>query len=69
MDDEEKRSLSRPEQQSPQGGLAGFGLHCFPDIQIDEPENARRCLPTEENFQRIKYDNMESNPYRYGFTV
>ena len=62
MDDEEKRSLYRPEQHSLQGGLAGFGLHCFPDIQVDEPENVRRCLPKEENFQRIKYDNMGSNP-------
>ena len=62
MDDEEKISLSKPERRSLQDGLAEFGLHCFPDIQVDEPENVRRCLPTEENFQRIKYDNMESNP-------
>ena len=61
MDDEEKRSLSRPEQHSLQDGLDGFGLHCFPDIQVDEPENVRRCLPTEGNFQRIKYDNIGSN--------
>ena len=61
MDDEEKRSLSRPEQPSPQGGLAGFGLHCFPDIQVDEQANVRRCLPTEENFQRIKYDSIGPN--------
>ena len=62
MDDEEKRSLSRPEQHSLQDGLDGFGLHCFPDIQVDEPENVQPCLPKQENFQRIKYDNMESNP-------
>jgi len=60
VDDEEKRSLSRPEQHPLQGGLAGFGLHCFPDIQGDEPVNVRRCLPTEENFQRINYDNVGS---------
>ena len=61
MDDEEKRSLSKPEQHSPQSGLAGFGLHCFPDIQVDEPANVRRCSPSEENFQRIKYENIGSN--------
>lgn len=61
MDDAEKKSLSRPKQHSLQGGLAGFGLHCFPDIQVDEPANGRRCLPTEEIFKRIKYDNIGSN--------
>ena len=35
MADAEKKSLSRPKQHSLQGGLAGFGLHCFPDIQVD----------------------------------
>ena len=62
MDDEEKISLSKPERHSLQDGLAEFGLHCFPDIQVDEPENVEPCLSKEENFQRIKYDNMESNP-------
>jgi len=58
---EEKKSLSRPKQHSLQGGLAGFGLHCFPDIQDDEPANVRCCLPTEGNFKRIKYDNIGSS--------
>ena len=62
MGDEEKISLSKPERRSLQGGLAEFGLHCFPDIQVDEPENVEPCLSKEENFQRIEYDNMESNP-------
>ena len=61
MDDEEKRLLSKPEQLALQGRIPGFGLHCFPDIQVDEPANVRRCLPTKENFQRVKYDNIESN--------
>ena len=61
MDDEEMISLSKPEQQAVKGRLAGFGLHCFPDIQVDESANVRRCLPTKENFQRVKYDNIESN--------
>jgi flagellar assembly protein FliH len=59
--DEEKRSLSKPEQRALQGRLAGFGLHCFPDIQVDEPANVRRCLSIEKNFQRVKYDRIESN--------
>ena len=50
MADEEKRSLSKPEQRALQGRLAGFGLHCFPDIQVDEPANVRRCLSIEKNF-------------------
>ena len=61
MDEEEKRSLSKTEQRSLQRGIAGFGLHCFPDIQVDELSNMRRCSPTEENFQRIKYDNIGTN--------
>lgn len=60
MDEEEKRSLSKPTRHTLQGGLAEFGLHCFPDIQIDESAKLRRCSPTEENFQRIKYENIGS---------
>ncbi len=36
-------------------------MHCFPDIQGDEPANIRCCLPTEGNFKRIEYDNVGSN--------
>ena len=61
MDEEEKRLLSRSEQRSLKSGLAGFGLHCFPDIPVDEPANVERCSPTEENFQRIKYKKIGSN--------
>ncbi len=61
MDDEEKRSLSKYQQRSLQNGPAEFGSHCFPDIPIDEPGNTRRCLPLEENFQRIKYDSIGPN--------
>ena len=37
-------------------------MHCFPDIPVDEAANVRRCLPTEDNFQRVKYDTTGSNP-------
>lgn len=61
MDEEEKRSLSKPDPHAPQSGLAGFGLHCFPDIAVDEPTDIQRCHPSEENFQRIQYDDIGSN--------
>jgi flagellar assembly protein FliH len=61
VDDEEKKLLHRTKQHSFQGRPVGFGLHCFPDIQVDEPENVRRCLPPVDNFQRIKYDDSGSN--------
>jgi flagellar assembly protein FliH len=61
VDDEEKKLLHRTKQPSFQGRPVGFGLHCFPDIQVDEPENVRHCLQTEGNFERSKYDNSESH--------
>ena len=61
MDDEEMISLSKPEQDVLKCRLAGFGLHCFPDIKVDESANVQRCSPTKENFQRVIYDNIESN--------
>lgn len=54
----EKRSLSRPEQHSLESRLSGIGLHSFPDIPGDEPTSVRRCLPSKENFRRIKYDSI-----------
>ena len=59
MDEEEKRSLSKPTRHT-LGGPAEFGLHCFPDIQTDESTNSHRCSPTEENFKRIKYETIGS---------
>ena len=60
MDEEEKRSLSKPTWHTLHGGPAEFGLHCFPDIQTDESANSHRCSPTEENFKRIKYETIGS---------
>ena len=53
--------MSKSEKPSHQPRPGGFGLHCFPDIAVDEPASARRCLPTEEKFQRVKYDIAKSN--------
>jgi flagellar assembly protein FliH len=61
VEDEEKKSLPKSEQRSLQKGIAGFGLHCFPDITVDEPSNFQRCSPTEENFRRLTYENIGSN--------
>ena len=60
MDEEEKRSLSKPTRHTPKGGLAECELHCFQDIQIDESAKSHRCSPTEENFQRLKFENTGS---------
>jgi flagellar assembly protein FliH len=60
VDEEEKISLSKPTRHTLQGGLAEFGLHCFPDIRHDESAKARPCLATEENFQRINYEDLGS---------
>jgi flagellar assembly protein FliH len=59
--EEEKKSLPKPAKRSLQKGIAGFGLHCFPDIAVDEPANIQRCSPTEENFRRLTYENIGTN--------
>ena len=58
MDEEEKISLSKPEQHSFKNRVIGQGLHCFPDIPADESSGVRHCLPNEENFRRIQYDSL-----------
>ena len=62
MVDEAKKSLSKSEKPSLKGKHGGFGLHCFPDIAVDEPTKNRRCIPTEENFKRMQYDTTRSHP-------
>ena len=61
MDGEEKKLLPNPKQSLNQRGIVGFGLHCFPDIVVDEAVNIRRCSPKEENFRRLTYENIGSN--------
>ena len=61
MDAEEKKSFYSPVTRSSQSRQTGFGLHYFPDITVDDPDNVRPSLPSEENFQRIQYDNFGSN--------
>jgi flagellar assembly protein FliH len=61
VEDEEKKSLPKSDHRTLQRGIAGFGLHCFPDIAVDKPKNLRQCLTTEEKFQRLTYENIGSN--------
>ena len=61
MDAEEKKSSYNSTSGMPQSRPTGFGLHNFPDIAEVDPENQRRCLPTEGNFQRIQYQNAGSS--------
>ena len=61
MDAEEKKSLPSTETRRSQNRQAGLRLHYFPDIPIDEPANAKPCLPPEEKFQRIHYEHVDSS--------
>ena len=40
---------------------SGFRLHYFPDIPVDDPDNVRVCAYLEDKFQRVRYDDGESN--------
>jgi flagellar biosynthesis/type III secretory pathway protein FliH len=61
VEDEEKKSLPKPDHRSLQRGIAGFGLHCFPDIAVDEPKKLKLCVPKGREFRRLTYENIESN--------
>jgi len=61
VDAEEKKLSLNVETGLYQNSRAGFRLHYFPDIPVDEPDNARICAPLEDKFQRIRYDGDESN--------
>ena len=56
MGAEEKKLLHNPESGSSTSHQADFSLHYFPDIPVDDPDNARICAPLEDKFQRVRYD-------------
>lgn len=56
MGAEEKKLLHNTEAGPSENGQTGFRLHCFPDIQVEQSDNARVCLSLEDNFQRVRYD-------------
>ena len=53
--------MSSREKRSHQSRPSGFGLHSFPDISVDGTAEIRRCLRSDENFQRIQYQKLASN--------
>lgn len=65
MDAEEKKSSYNSALGISQNRTTHFGLHYFPDIAVEDPENQRRCLPFEENFKRIQYKNTGSSGADY----
>ena len=61
MDAEEKKLSHNTETGPHPNSQTGFRLHYFPDIPVDDPDNARVCVPLEDKFQRVRYDDDESN--------
>jgi flagellar assembly protein FliH len=60
--DAEEKKLSHNSETGPYpNSRTGFRLHYFPDIPVDEPDNAGICAPLEDKFQRVRYDGDESN--------
>ena len=61
MDAEEKKLSHNSDAGQFPNSQAGFRLHYFPDIPVDDPENVRVCMPLEDKFQRVRYEDGESN--------
>jgi len=60
--DAEEKKLSLNTEVGPYPNRhTGFRLHYFPDIPVDDPDNARVCVPLEDKFRRIRYDDGESS--------
>lgn len=57
MGAEEKKLLHNTEAGRSENCQTGFRLHFFPDIQVDQSDDARVCPSSlEDNFQRVRYD-------------
>ena len=61
MGAEEKKLLPSTETDGSDERRTGFRLHYFPDIPLDDPENARTCIPLKDNFQRTRFDNQNTD--------
>ena len=61
MDAEEKKLSHNTEDVQFPDSRPDCKLHCFPDIPVDDPDNVRLCMPPEDKFQRVRYDDGESN--------
>ena len=62
MGAEEKKLSRNPESGSSTNRQAHFRLHCFPDIAVEDPENARVCAPLHDEFHRVQYDDESNCP-------
>ena len=60
MDAEEKKLSHNPESEPCPSGQTKFRPHSFSDIPVGDPEVARVCVPLEDRFHRIRYED-ESN--------
>ncbi len=60
MDVEEKKLSHKSEVGPTQNSQTGFRLHYFPDIPVDDSGNVRVCVPLENKFQRVGYDDGDS---------
>jgi flagellar assembly protein FliH len=54
---EEKKLLHNPESGSYPNRQTDFRLHYFPDIPVEDPDNGRVCVPLEDKFHRVRYDD------------
>jgi flagellar assembly protein FliH len=61
VDAEEKKLSHNTEGGQFPNSQADFRLHYFPDIPVDDPDNVRVCMPLEDKFQRVRYEDGESN--------
>lgn len=61
MGAEEKKLLPDAEAGGFSTRQSGFRLHYFPDIPVDDAYNGRICVPLEDKFKRVRYDDGESN--------
>jgi flagellar assembly protein FliH len=66
VDAEEKRLSNNSGDGPSPSRQIDFRLHYFPDIPVDEPDNARVCVPLEDRFQRVHYDH--GDPHCPDFT-
>ena len=62
MGAEEKKSSHKPESGPSQNRQTHFRLHCFPDITVEDPDDARVCTPLDDKFHRIQYDDESNCP-------
>ncbi|UCD77012.1 MAG: hypothetical protein JSW26_16460 [Desulfobacterales bacterium] len=61
MGAEEKKLLPSTDAGASRNHRAGFRLHYFPDIPLEDPDNIRTCASLKDKFQRVRYDNHNTD--------